>query len=87
MKAISINAARELGKKAGARRVVILALDDDTYGITTWGLTRRECGELAAWAESKTATAVLRGIAEAGLRGGSILTAGDPDTPGEVGVG
>jgi hypothetical protein len=94
MKAISINAARALGKKSGARNVVILALDDqDGYCITTWGKTTRECKGLANWAESPKAIAVLRAIAVAGLgagvvsfAGGSVSVALDPEDRSEIGV-
>lgn len=87
MKAISINAARDLGKKSGASRIVILSLDDDDrYSVTTWGKTTRDCKALANWAESPKAIAVLRSVALAGLGGGVVEFAGgtiyvtlDPD--------
>ena len=64
MKTIPIGVARELGKQSDARRVVIIALDDDGYGITTWGKTKKLCRELAAWAESDIALGVVETIAE-----------------------
>ena len=86
MQAISINAARTLGQKSGARQVVIIALDGDSYGITTWGKTRAECQALAKWAEKKSTVSILQTIADAHLDGGSILTTPDPDAKCTLGV-
>lgn len=65
MTPISIDTARSLGKSSGARRLVILAMDDDAFNIVTWGVTRAECRALAAWAESPDADAVVYAIADA----------------------
>lgn len=75
MRAVTIAAARELGKRVGARRLVILAIDGEDYGITTWGETKAECRALAKWAESRKAERVVADIADAELESGYVLTA------------
>lgn len=83
---ISINAARALGKKSGARQLVILSHDGKSYSVTTWGKTKEECRALARWAESRKAVKVIEQICDETLRGGTVYTTPDPDCPGELGV-
>jgi hypothetical protein len=87
LKSISINAARELGQAAHARRIVILALSGTDYSVTTWGRTRAECGALARWAESQKAMAALRTIADAKPDSGIITVANEPGVISDFGVG
>ena len=82
MNVIPIATARDLGKRHGARRLVIIAIDDDDYGITTWGSTREECRQLARWAESAKATRVVDDIARAKVESGFVLTALLPGAEG-----
>ena len=83
MNAIGIAAARDLGKRHGARRLVIIALDGDDYGITTWGATRADCRALRIWAESDLATDVCEDIADSELDGGAIIVATEPGVSDE----
>lgn len=64
MKRVPINAAREIGEKASARKVVIIALDDEGYCITTWGKTRAECQALARWSGGGDGDRVAVALAE-----------------------
>lgn len=75
MRAVPIAAARDLGKRSGARRLVIIAIDGDDYGITTWGETKAECRALAKWAESKKADRVLAEISGADVENGYVHVA------------
>ena len=84
MKHIPINTARTIGNGAGARKVVIIAVDDEDYCITTWGVTTQECRALAKWAESKKAEAVVTQIADAKPSSGIIHTALDPQLISEL---
>lgn len=61
---IPISQARDLGKRHGARKVVILALDEAQFNVTTWGLTRAECQQLGRWAESRDAADLAADLAE-----------------------
>lgn len=63
MKPVPISWARSIGQRVGARKVVIIAIDDQ-YGITTWGKTRAECRLLAGWCESEAAQDTIREIHE-----------------------
>lgn len=64
MKPVPINAARQIGKTAEARRIAIIAVDDDgNYCITTWGKTQDECRALADWAEGYKAAEAAEDIA------------------------
>ena len=82
MNAVPISTARDLGKRHGARRVVVITLDGDDYGITTWGSTREECRQLAKWAESAKATRVVADIARAKVASGFVWTASLPGAEG-----
>ena len=62
MKKIPISDARAISLKSGARKVVIIAIDDEDYCITTYGKTIKECGELAQWAEGKEAYGAVESI-------------------------
>lgn len=87
LKAISINAARELGQASNARRIAILALNGTDYSVTTWGATSKECRALAKWAESRKAIETLRTIADARPDGGIISVANEPGVISDFGVG
>ena len=56
IKAVPINAARGIGLAAGAKRVAILAVDEDgNYCITTWGRTKTDCLAAARFANDNIA--------------------------------
>ena len=63
MKRVPIETAREIGGKAGADRVVVIAIGSDSYCVTTWGKTRRECQALGDWADSPAAERVVLDLA------------------------
>lgn len=86
MKAISINTAREIGKRSGAKRIAIIAIGDDgTYGVTTWGQTMADCRAMAKWADSNNAESLAVDMAMA-LSGGSINSSLEPDATSKIGV-
>lgn len=43
---------RDLGKRGEAKAIVVIMTDGESYAVTTWGSTRRECGALRDYAES-----------------------------------
>ena len=66
MKHIPISMAREAGRIAGARRVAIIAVDDDgMFTITTWGRSKAECRGAARWCDSDDAALAARDLADA----------------------
>jgi hypothetical protein len=47
---ITINTARHIGKKTGAKGIVILQLDDnDGIRWASWGRRKAECSSLKSW--------------------------------------
>lgn len=64
MNAIRVKTAADLGVQSGAKRIIIIAMDGNSYGITTWGHTRYACKALAKWAESEAAVNALMEIAD-----------------------
>lgn len=65
MNPVSVTQARIIGKAHGLTKLVIIAIDQDSgeFGITTWGRTKAECRELAAWSE-RVGDSVVAGIEE-----------------------
>lgn len=79
MRAVLISTARELGKRHGAKRLVVIAIDGADYGITTWGETRAECQALRRWAESAKAVQVVAAIAGAKPQASYVFASLEPD--------
>ncbi len=64
IKAVPVSAARSIGQAAQAKRVAILAVDDDgNYCITTWGRTKTDCLAAARFANDNIAEIAVSDLA------------------------
>lgn len=64
MKPVSITWARDVGKRGNAKAVVVIMTDGETWSVTTWGRTRKECDALRDYAESGGFDQIAMDIAE-----------------------
>lgn len=61
---IPISTARKVGQTANAKRIAILAVDDDgNYCITTWGRTKADCLAAARFANNIIAEIAVSDLA------------------------
>ena len=79
LKNVSISDAATLAKRTCATRIAVITVDGESYGITTWASTRRDCRDLAAWAESDETLNVVVAISAERPNDGVISVALEPN--------
>lgn len=54
MRCAEISEARRLANKIGAKKLLILAIDDNqNFSFTTFGQTKAQCLKMARWADER----------------------------------